>query len=156
MPKGALLHAHLDATVDAAFLLQLALRFPVIHVRTAVAISVDTICSTLPELRPLPASEFTSLQSLTDPSYPGNEWVPLQLARQNFALGGPEGFDQWYLAAVTINPAEAYGTHNTVTKVSTFHQMFYVVFISSALKIWKKFSSTFGVTVASLQEILSS
>lgn len=117
MPKGALLHAHLGATVGASHLLQLALKHPAVHVRAAVAITETTIGSTLPELRVLLESDFTSLQSLNDPSYPENGWVPPNLARNNFALGGPEGFDKWYILAITIDPAEAYGTHNTVTKV---------------------------------------
>jgi adenosine deaminase CECR1 len=117
MPKGALLHAHLDATVNVDFVLELALKYPNVHIRTSVPISADTIAYTLPEFRALPELEFTSLRSITDPSYPANGWVPLRLARENFALGGPAGFDKWYVAATTINPAEAYGTHNTITKV---------------------------------------
>lgn len=117
MPKGALLHAHLDATVNASYVLQLALKYPAIHVRATTVITKATIGSTLPEFRVLPESEFTTLQSLTDSSYSEGAWVPLQSARQNFSLGGPEGFDKWYVSATTIDPAEAYGTHNTVTKV---------------------------------------
>ena len=43
----------------------------------------------------------------------------MKIARETFSpeLGGPEGFDKWYVGATTINPAEAYGTHKTVTKV---------------------------------------
>lgn len=118
MPKGALLHAHLDATVDALWVLHQALKYPAIHVRTAVPINAQTIKTTLPEFRVLPESEIISLQSLTDPSYPENGWVPLRSARQNFALGGPEAFDNWYIASTTVDPAEAYGTHPTVTKVN--------------------------------------
>jgi hypothetical protein len=146
MPKGALLHVHLDASVSVSFLLQLALKHRAVHVRTASALSPQSITSVLPEFRILPESEFTSLESLTDPSYPDNGWVPLKLARQNFAFGGEQGFDQWFQAAVTINPAEAYGTHKTVTKVGniefvgglcSFHCFF--------AKICQKFTSTFVV-----------
>jgi adenosine deaminase CECR1 len=119
MPKGALLHAHLDATVNQSFLLKLALEQPAIHVRASQVISSSTIGSTLPEFRALSQELFTNVASLTDSSYSPDDWVPLRNARENFSssLGGPEGFDQWVIAAMTINPAEAYGTHNTVTKV---------------------------------------
>jgi adenosine deaminase CECR1 len=136
MPKGALLHVHLDATVEVSFLLQLALNHHAVHVRTASALSPQTIASALPEFRVLPESEFTSLESLTDPAYPANGWVPLKLARQNFALGGERGFDQWFQAAVTINPAEAYGTHKTVTKVGSA-AFFGSLFITSSLRSGK-------------------
>ena len=59
------------------------------------------------------------MKSLTDASYELDAWVPLKNARDNFsnALGGKEGFDQWVVGSMTINPSEAYGTHNTVEKV---------------------------------------
>ncbi|KAF8969728.1 hypothetical protein BDZ97DRAFT_1794869 [Flammula alnicola] len=127
MPKGALLHAHLDATVNASFLLSLALNQPSIHVRIQQPLSASTLASNLPEFRSLSAAQFTAHSSLTSASYPLGAWVSLQSARNAFAkeLGGVEGFDKWVIGSMTINPAEAYGTHNTNAK------------------IWKKFGSTF-------------
>lgn len=122
MPKGALLHVHLDATVDAATVLKMASKQPAIHVRASQAIHSSNLKSILPEFRPLPRDQFSDVLSLTDPSYPSNEWVSFKKAREYFdpALGGPEGFDRWTLSAITIDPTEAYGTHNTVTKVHSF------------------------------------
>ena len=122
MPKGALLHAHLDATVNQNFVLQLALQQPALHVRTATPINRNTINSTLPEFRALPQNQFSEGPGVTDPSYVANEWVSLQKARNTFDpdLGGPHGFDKWVLGAITINPKEAYETHNTVEKVSNW------------------------------------
>lgn len=120
MPKGALLHSHLDATVNAEFLLKLALKQPAIHVR--VNGPLDAAFLNLPEFRALPEESFSALPGLTDPSYTTGSWVSLQNARASFSprLGGPEGFDRWVIGAMTINPSEAYGTHNTVTKVCSF------------------------------------
>lgn len=122
MPKGALLHAHLDATVNQNFVLQLALQQPALHVRTATPINATTIGSTLPEFRALPQNQFAEGPGVTDVSYVANEWVSLQQARNTFdpALGGPHGFDKWVLSAITINPKEAYETHNTVKKVGNW------------------------------------
>jgi len=127
MPKGALLHAHLDATVNASFLLQLALQQPAIHVRASKFIDERSISSTLPEFRALSRDQFSDSASLTEVSYPSNEWVSIRKARESFdaELGGPHGFDKWVIGALTINPNEAYNIHNTVAK------------------IWKKFSNTF-------------
>ncbi|EIW51773.1 Metallo-dependent hydrolase [Trametes versicolor FP-101664 SS1] len=129
MPKGALLHSHLDATVNARVLLNIALKHPAIHVRTSIRLTGETIYTVLPEFRPLPQDEWTSLGSLTDSVYEPGQWVPLLNARSAFEsdLGGTAGFDEWAVRALTINPTEAYHTHNTTAK------------------IWEKFLSTFAV-----------
>ncbi|KAI0820220.1 Metallo-dependent hydrolase [Trametes gibbosa] len=129
MPKGALLHSHLDATVNARVLLRLALKHRAIHVRASVPLTKDSIRTTLPEFWPLPHDKWTELESLTDIAYEPGTWVPLAKARETFdqELGGPEGFDEWVVSALTIDPSEAYVTHNTTAK------------------IWEKFGSTFAV-----------
>ncbi|KAI0700006.1 Metallo-dependent hydrolase [Cytidiella melzeri] len=127
LPKGALLHAHLDATVNIQVLLRLALRHPALHVRTTGVLSASTVSSLRPEFRAFCKPEWSTTTSLTSSSYSPEDWVPLQVARQNFdeSLEGPEGFDKWITSAITISPAEAYRTHNTTAK------------------IWEKFTSTF-------------
>lgn len=130
MPKGALLHAHLDATVDAKVLLRFALSQPAVHVRAIDRLSATNRRVVLPEFRGLPKEEWTDFHSITDPTYVPGTWVPIQNARYHFneVFGGPEGFDKWVLDALMIDPSEAYGTHNTIAK------------------IWEKFSSTFAVS----------
>ncbi|KAF8163526.1 hypothetical protein B0H34DRAFT_327265 [Crassisporium funariophilum] len=127
MPKGALLHAHLDATVNAEYLLELAFKHPAFHVRVHEPLTASNLTTNLPEFRALPQDQFSDVGCLTDASYALGSWVSLHNARDSFAqeLGGKEGFDKWVVGAMTINPAEAYGTHNTITK------------------IWQKFGSTF-------------
>lgn len=119
MPKGALLHAHLDATVNAEFLWDLALKQPGIHVRVAQPLSAANLATNLPEFRILPSSLHADIPSLSDTSYTPGSWVPLHNARDSFSteLGGTKGFDKYVISSMTINPAEAYGTHNTVEKV---------------------------------------
>ncbi|KAJ7940406.1 hypothetical protein B0H13DRAFT_1937950 [Mycena leptocephala] len=131
MPKGALLHAHLDATVNAEFVLKVALEQPALHVRATEPLSALNISKMLPQFSAIPQEMFTNSDvALTDPSYTPSTWVSLKKARAAFdpALGGPEGFDKWVIGAMTINPSEAYQTHNTVNK------------------IWEKFTSTFTVS----------
>ncbi len=119
MPKGALLHAHLDAMVDARVLLHSALKYPAMHVRTAEKLTPANLRATLPEFRPLPQNDWTSLESLVDDAYKPGMWVPLSSARETFGFGGPDAFDDWVVAALTINPSESYVTHNTTDKVRT-------------------------------------
>lgn len=121
MPKGGLLHAHLDATVNSKVLLELALQQPAMHVRVDRPINVDNIKSILPQFLPLPKAQFSALLSITDGSYTPGLWVSMRNARASFdpLLGGPEGFDSWVIDSMTINPTEAYGTHNNAWKVNS-------------------------------------
>ncbi|KAJ7582996.1 hypothetical protein C8J56DRAFT_956260 [Mycena floridula] len=130
MPKGGLLHCHLDAMVDVEYLLKLALAERAMHVRVSEPITASNIRTILPEFSPLPAHLFSKDEAgIAHAEYTPNTFVPLQIARETFdpELGGPEAFDRFVLDAITINPAEAYGTHNTNAK------------------IWSKFERTFEV-----------
>lgn len=117
MPKGALLHAHLDATVDKGYLLKLALQEPFMHVRTSCVVTTTNSTTAMPEFRAFKEAQLSQNASVTDPDYQADVWIPLHQARESFSPGGPDGFDKWVLGAMTINPAEAYGTHNAVAKV---------------------------------------
>ena len=130
MPKGGLLHVHLGATVRADLLLKLGLSYPAIHIRAPEPITATSIRTVLPTFQALPKDEWTTHPTISDANYEPNAWVPICNARNNFsaALGGPEGFDRWVIDTMIINPSEAYGTHNTSTR------------------IWKKFQSTFSVS----------
>ena len=89
------------------------------HVRASARLNPTTLADAVPEFRGLPKAEWTTLTSISDAAYEPGMWVPLASARETFdkALGGPEGFDKWACAAMTINPSEAYGTHDTTDKV---------------------------------------
>ena len=119
MPKGALLHAHLDATVNPETLLKLALEHPAIHMQVPEIVTAENIWTLCPTFKALSAAEYADGPGVTDQAYAPNTFVTIHKARNTFdtSLGGPEGFDNWVCSAMTINPAEAYGTHNTITKV---------------------------------------
>jgi len=119
MPKGALLHAHLDLTVGARTLLDIALRHPAIHISSPELITSANMAFIQPKLRPIPSNSKTSVTSLTDPAYLPNAWVPLATARERFdaTLGGPDGFDRWLISKMSINPSDAYITHNNNIRI---------------------------------------
>jgi adenosine deaminase CECR1 len=119
MPKGALLHVHLDLTVSGSTLLALALQYPSIHIRSSARITPASIKSVDIEFRPLPPSFVPQCISLCLPTYKPNEWVPLRRAREQFdaALGGTQGFDRWIASRLTLNPSDAYITHNDNIRV---------------------------------------
>ncbi|KAJ1303105.1 hypothetical protein OPQ81_011306 [Rhizoctonia solani] len=129
LPKGGLLHGHMDAMCDANFLYQVALEYPQMHIRVDSAITSDTNFP-LPQFKPLATDlcgRYTNTPSLTSSEYLPRSWVPLRRARSEFAYGGPEGFDKWVVGSMMINPKEAYVDYNT------------------SVKIWEKFVTTFRV-----------
>lgn len=146
MPKGGLLHVHLDATVDPSLLLRISLEHPAIHVRSLIPLTADNLNNPqyLPEFRPLPVSKYGKGLDIASPDYVPNTWVPLKAARQAFSLG-VASFDQWVVGALTINPEEAYKTHNTVTKVG-MRLLFRNINVNVPCKIWLKFKSVFLVS----------
>lgn len=146
MPKGALLHAHTDATVNVRVLLDLALKYPAFHVRTEELLTASNLHATLPKFRALPHAEWTEHAGLTEQSYAPGAWVPLHKARNSFGFGGSEGFDRWILGSLTISPAEAYRTHNTTTKASATAPPRAFSYSCNDGQIWDKFTSTFLVS----------
>lgn len=119
MPKGALLHTHLDLTVGARTLLDMALRHPAIHISSPELITSANMAFIRPNLRPITVNSTASVMSLTDQAYRPDAWVPLATARERFdvALGGPDGFDRWLTSKMSINPSDAYITHNNNIRV---------------------------------------
>ncbi len=69
MPKGALLHSHLDAMVNAADLLKIALEEPAMHVKVSTRLTASSLASTLPTFRGLNLSEFSDELSITSSTY---------------------------------------------------------------------------------------
>ncbi|KAG9102371.1 hypothetical protein FS749_004157 [Ceratobasidium sp. UAMH 11750] len=130
MPKGGLLHGHMDAMCDAAFLYKVALEYPNMHIRVPSAITSASTPFPLPQFKAL-SPELTAQHKnatvFTSTSYEPKSWVPLSTARRDFPFGGPEVFDKWIIDSMMINPREAYVDYNT------------------SVKIWEKFRSTFGV-----------
>ncbi|CAE6417709.1 unnamed protein product [Rhizoctonia solani] len=130
MPKGGLLHAHLDAMCDASFLLKLALDYPIIHIQTTAAVN-GSLPYPLPTFKPLTRAEVSQASNNAVPTsqeYAPGSWVAIHRARDGFPeqLGGQEGFDKWILGALTINAEESYVQYNT------------------SAKIWEKFGTTFA------------
>ncbi|GJJ12129.1 hypothetical protein Clacol_006370 [Clathrus columnatus] len=120
MPKAALLHVHMEASVDAAGLLRLALGHPAIHVRLTGPVH-ENHSDLLPlEIQPVFNVECGHglTTDITSPDYKTGTWIPLTKARETYSLG-EDKFDEMVKSALTINPIDAYKTHNTITKVIT-------------------------------------
>ena len=117
MPKGALLHCHLEATLDMEWLVREALATEGMHVaaptslhtsvkRTNAAIEFDWT-----RKRSKPA------QSLWRESYEPHALVPVQQAAETFPEGGEEGFIKWLVSKMTITSEESVEHHTGVHTV---------------------------------------
>lgn len=120
MPKGGLLHGHLDAMVDNSFLLKLGLSLENLYISSPSVLTPENIKTILPTFKYLPPEQRSPNDTLSGPDYVLGTWIVAKSARDNFdvALGGAEGFDAWILGWIGINPNEAYQTHNSVLRVS--------------------------------------
>jgi len=103
--------------VDKQYLLELALKEPLFHIRTSCIVTTANFTNAVPEFRVFNETMQSQHASVTDADYQVDSWIPLRQARVSFSPGGPDGFDKWVAGAMTINRAEAYGTRNSVTKV---------------------------------------
>jgi adenosine deaminase CECR1 len=149
MPKGSLLHAHIGGAVDFHLLLDLALKQPAMHVRVPKPLTKENITSILPEFLALPRESYNpDNTNITSGDYVPNTWVNISKARESFSpsLGGPKGFDKWVIDGMVLHPSDAYGTHNTVSKVFCRFINLHRDGLTSLPKIWEKFKSTSLVT----------
>ncbi|KAJ1303110.1 hypothetical protein OPQ81_011311 [Rhizoctonia solani] len=137
MPKGALLHAHSDAMVDAKYLFQLTLDYPSIHLRTASALNSSGPFPT-PIFRPLSqteADQYLNNSLPTSPDYVPNSWISAQRFREGFPseLGGKDGFDKWIISSMTISADDTYVQYNTTAKGLTRYEPIYRRYLNQLL-----------------------
>lgn len=127
MPKGALLHAHLDAMVDVDFLLERALATDGIHIQASEPLStpaaLETVSVTFRFMKSSPRAD----QPLWSSQYQPSTFVPLPAAANSFPSGGRPGFLAWLRTRCTITPHESLNHHQGPNAV------------------WRKFRSVFPI-----------
>lgn len=110
MPKGALLHCHLEAMVDLDWALEEAFK------TEGVCVIADGPIVTEQQRRKTGFS-FTYSKSTTDAvsvwtdGYSENTPVPINTAAANFPDGGKSGFVEWVRSRVTITASEHLSHH---------------------------------------------
>ncbi|KAG8533802.1 uncharacterized protein KY384_001543 [Bacidia gigantensis] len=125
MPKGALLHAHADATMNVAFLIKQALA------TEGMAISSDyPLTDASARARASVLFRFRKSFDHPGPSiwtadYKSNTFVPLREAAAAFPNGGFDGFKTWVTSICTINAEDSLKHYHGVDM------------------IWQKFASCF-------------
>lgn len=129
MPKGSILHAHLDAIVDLDYVFDTLLSEPGMHISSPDA-SLGTSAAredAVVNFRFFAKEKNPSLSIWDDAKYKPGEFVPLKKAADSFPDGGREGWIRWMKSKTTISETDAVEQHHGVDH------------------IWRKFSKCFVI-----------
>lgn len=146
MPKGALLHCHLEALIDVGWLLDKLFAKGGFHIAAAAPLSdAESLAQEEIHFRWRKA-KATPTSSIWAGSYNANDLVPLEEAADSFPKGGRRGFIEWIRSRASITHEESLRHHDGPNA------------------IWQKFLSCFRVVgsmisheviwSAAIQEIL--
>ncbi len=127
MPKGALLHAHMDAMVDVDWLLDQALSTPGMHFYASEPLTTPKALKCATALFVYSPSSPQQSTNVWDAQYTPSTRVPAARAAESFPDGGRKGFVAWLKDRCTITAGE-----------SLAHQ-------DGPNAIWQKFASTFVI-----------
>lgn len=126
MPKGCLLHAHLDALVDFDFILDALMKMPGMHMSSEEPLSNPDAKESAGLQFRYKAKERTDGSIWKDDYKPGDFILLTQVAEQ-FPDGGRAGFLEWLKSRCTLSLTDSHEQHHGVDA------------------IWRKFSKCFGV-----------
>ncbi|KAL2351476.1 hypothetical protein BJ546DRAFT_270689 [Cryomyces antarcticus] len=129
MPKGALLHCHLEAMVDLEWLFEQAFSTPGIHIHSRSPLRSDITDSDLPFLFTYAkiAEADTKVPTIWSEFYKPHTLVPIEKAASTFPDGGRDGFIKWLKSRCSITAEESLLHHQGPND------------------IWRKFTSCFPI-----------
>ncbi|KAI9705954.1 MAG: hypothetical protein M1836_005360 [Candelina mexicana] len=125
LPKGALLHAHLDAMIDVGWLLEKALATEGMCIQSSVALCTPTALDA--GVIHFAYSKSASEVSIWTSDYEASTPIPLIFAAESFPDGGRSGFITWLKSRCTVTAEESLNHHHGVNAV------------------WRKFIDTFPI-----------
>lgn len=145
MPKGAILHCHLDATVDPSWVVDKVLQVDNFHILSSAPLTTPaSLFTSQLQFRILPKEAdleeevqpraSISAQNIFSETYQPGTWVPLHTAQANFPHGnvyGEDGdaFKAYLYSLITLKPV-----------LPSFARP-----IKTSKQAWAKFLSTFQV-----------
>lgn len=140
LPKGSILHAHLDAIVDLDYVFSVLLEEPGMHMNAPTS-QLSTTAEreqAIVNFRFFKEPRNASMAIWDAKSYVPGEFVPLVKAAESFPDGGKEGWIRWMKSKTTISETDSVEQHHGVDH------------------IWKKFSKCFLImgTVIHYEPIL--
>lgn len=127
MPKGALLHCHMDAMVDREWLIRLAMDTEGLCMGAEKALVTADFRENAHIFFQYNKSSVDKSATLFAESYVPGSLVPLHAVANAFPDGGREGFVEWVVSRLSISAEESLNHHHGPNS------------------IWRKFTSTFRI-----------
>ncbi|KAA8910272.1 hypothetical protein FN846DRAFT_554281 [Sphaerosporella brunnea] len=129
-PKGALLHAHLEAMVDTDWLLDRALETPGMHMYSEVPLTPENLETAMFDFQYSPTTPSSSA-SIFSSSYKSPTLISVSVAADSFPTPAGsntrDAFRAWFKSRTTITPEESMKQHEGINL------------------IWAKFQSVFRI-----------
>lgn len=131
MPKGSLLHAHMDAMFDVDFLVEQAFTTPGIHVLAPKALLTPTDYEggeIVFQYSSRPIHESENKPAMWSEPYEPGSLINIQEAASSFPNGGETGFRDWLRRRCILTPDHSYSHHHGVDAIwSIFERTFPIV-----------------------------
>ncbi|KAJ5086993.1 hypothetical protein NUU61_008300 [Penicillium alfredii] len=120
MPKGSLLHAHMDAMFDVDFLIDQALSTPGIHMSAPKPLITSKDLEKAPfsfRFSSRPDEESETQPSIWSEAYESSSLIPIQKAASSFPNGQEAGFREWLKSRGVLMPEHSYHHHHGVDAI---------------------------------------
>jgi adenosine deaminase CECR1 len=127
MPKGSLLHAHLDAMVDFDFIIDVLLRTPGMHIKADRPLTTPQAFREAVLHFPFRKKALTADNIWSDNYTPGT-LIRVTQAADAFPNGGRDGFVKWLYSRCVLSRDDAVAQHHGVDEIWVkFYRCFRVV-----------------------------
>lgn len=127
MPKGALLHAHMDAMVDFGFLIEELLKLPGMHMSSDRPLATSTAKENAEVLFRYRSQENTK-GSMWEESYEKGKLLLLTKVADEYPDGGRAGFVKWLKSRCTLSLTDSHNHHHGIDAIwHKFGKCFVVV-----------------------------
>lgn len=131
MPKGSLLHAHMDAMFDVDFLIDQAFSTPGIHAFAPKALLTPKDYEEgeiVFQYSSRPIQESENKPAMWSESYEPSSFISIQKAASSFPDGGEAGFRDWLRSRCILTPNHSYFHHHGVDAIwAIFERTFPIV-----------------------------
>ncbi|KAL1988341.1 hypothetical protein VTN96DRAFT_10024 [Rasamsonia emersonii] len=131
MPKGALLHAHLDAMFDLDFLIDQAFSTPGIHMSACKPLVSEKDLEVAPftfQYSSAPLADSDGKQSIWTEGYTPCSLIHIQKAASTYPKGGERGFRVWLKSRMMIAAEHSYYHHHGVDAIwKIFKRIFPII-----------------------------
>ncbi|KAJ5190266.1 uncharacterized protein N7498_009251 [Penicillium cinerascens] len=120
MPKGSLLHAHMDAMFDIDFLIDQAFCTPGIHMSAPKPLLTPHDYDTAPvffQFSSQPSEACKDKPAVWLEAYEPSSLIPIQAAADSFPKHGEAGFREWLKSRCMLMPEHAYHHYHGVDAI---------------------------------------